>query len=133
MPDFTTLWAEALPIPYHAVMALAALALGVVQLIAVKGTRAHRFMGYIWAVLMLGTSLTAVFIHEIRLWGLYSPIHLLIPVTLASLYLGIRAARQGDMRRHRSIMRSLFLLALVVTGGFTLLPGRAMHAVLFGG
>jgi uncharacterized membrane protein len=30
------------------------------------------------------------------------------------------------------MMKLLYILALVVTGLFTLLPGRAMNAVLFG-
>jgi len=30
-------------------------------------------------------------------------------------------------------MWSLYTLALIVTGGFTLSPGRRMHAVIFGG
>ncbi len=30
-------------------------------------------------------------------------------------------------------MRSLYIFALILTGAFTLLPGRAMHAVVFGG
>ena len=33
---------------------------------------------------------------------------------------------------HRRIMVSLFTGALVIAGLFTLLPGRIMHAVLFG-
>ncbi|MBO9448835.1 DUF2306 domain-containing protein [Tropicibacter sp. R16_0] len=113
-------------------MAIGALFLGAVQFALPKGNVLHRLTGYVWVALMAGTALTAVFIHEIRVWGNYSPIHLLIPVTLVSLYLAIKAARQGDIRRHQTIMMSLFALALVVTGLFTLLPGRAMNAVLFG-
>jgi uncharacterized membrane protein len=37
------------PIPLHALAAIAAFILGVVQLIAPKGTLPHRTLGWIWA------------------------------------------------------------------------------------
>jgi uncharacterized membrane protein len=37
------------------------------------------------------------------------------------------------VRAHRSAMLGLFLGALVIAGLFTLVPGRIMHAVVFGG
>ncbi len=132
-PDFSRLWAEPFPVPHHAALALAALGLGSLQLLMPKGTFSHRLAGYVWCVLMAGTALTAAFIYGIRIWGIFSPVHLLIPIVLISLWIGIRAARRGDIQRHRRSMSYLFFLALVVTGLFTLLPGRVMHAVLFGG
>jgi len=36
------------------------------------------------------------------------------------------------VRRHRNIMVTLFIGALVIAGAFTLLPGRIMHAVMLG-
>lgn len=133
MLDFSPLWAATFPIPPHTVMALLALALGIVQLIAPKGTRAHRGLGYLWVGLMVGTAVSALFIHEIRTWGKFSPIHLLVIVVLVGLWVGIGAARRGNIRRHRIVMQSLFFAALVTAGLFTLLPGRIMHQVLFGG
>ena len=112
--------------------ALAALGLGAAQLLSPKGTTLHRALGYLWVTLMAGVALSSFFIHEIRLVGLFSPIHLLSIFTLFSLGWAIYAARQGDVVRHRIIMLSLFFFALVVTGAFTLLPGRIMNAVLFG-
>jgi len=133
MFDIGRLWAETVPIPFHALMALGALLIGIFQLILPKGTGRHRIFGWIWVLLMLGVAITAAFIHEIRLWGAFSPIHILIPVVIYGLFTGIRAARRGDVKSHRSTMVSMFWLALVVTGAFTLLPGRAMHTVVFGG
>ena len=46
--------------------------------------------------------------------------------------LAVLAARQGPVASHRRAMTWLFLLALVVTGLFTLWPGRIMHQVVFG-
>ena len=61
--------------------------------------------------------------------GAFSPIHLLSIWTLFSL---VMAARQGNIRLHKIWMLLLYILALKVTGVFTLLPGRVMHGVLFG-
>jgi len=130
--DFSILWAQATPIPLHAMAALLAFALGVAQMVAPKGTPLHRRLGWIWVGLMVVVSVTGMFIHVIGLWGAYSPIHLLIPITLISLVLAIRAARRGNIRQHKAIMISLFAFALVLAGLFTLAPGRALNQVLFG-
>lgn len=130
---FSYLWSQEFPIPPHALAALAALILGAVQLVSAKGTRKHRIFGYLWVLLMAGVAISAVFIHTIKAWGEFSPIHLLIPIVLISLWSGIQAARRGHIRRHQKIMRSLYFFALVVAGLFTLLPGRAMYHVIFGG
>jgi uncharacterized membrane protein len=119
-------------IQVHAFAALAAFALGAVQLAAPKGTIPHRLFGWLWAVLMLVVVLSSFFIHEIRLWGAWSPIHLLSVFTLVTLPLAVFAARRHDVQRHRRAMGALFAGALVVAGVFTLLPGRIMHTVVFG-
>ena len=64
-------------IQLHAVAAMAAFGLGLVQFAAPKGTIPHRTVGWIWVVLMTIVGVSAFFIHEIRLWGPWSPIHLL--------------------------------------------------------
>jgi uncharacterized membrane protein len=116
----------------HAFAAMAAFALGLVQFAAPKGTLPHRTLGWIWVALMLAVSVSAFFIHEIRLWGPWSPIHLLAIFTLVMLPIAVMQARRHAVARHRWTMVSIFLGALVIAGLFTLLPGRIMHAVAFG-
>ena len=118
-------------IQIHAFVALAAFALGAVQLAAPKGTIPHRLFGWLWAALMLAVVLSSFFIHTIRLWEPFSPIHLLSLFTLAILPLAVWWARQHNVR-HRRAMVSLFVGALLIAGIFTFLPGRIMHAVVFG-
>ena len=48
------------------------------------------------------------------------------------LPLAVRKAHTHQVAAHRRIMIYLFLGALVVAGLFTLVPGRIMHAVIFG-
>ena len=76
---------------------------------------------------------TAFFIHQLRIWGPWSPIHLLAVFTLVMLPIAVWRAHRHDVKRHRRAMLALFFGALVIAGVFTLLPGRIMHAVLFGG
>ncbi len=122
-----------LPIQVHAWAALAAFALGIVQLAGVKGTTRHRALGYTWAALMLMVAVSSFWIHEIRLWGPWSPIHVLSIFTLVMLPVGIWRAHRHLVQSHRSTMIGLFAGALVIAGLFTLVPGRIMHKVVFGG
>ena len=119
-------------IPLHAFAAMAAFVLGIVQFAAPKGTLPHRTIGWIWVLLMLMVAASSFWIHAIRLWGPWSPIHLLSIFTLVMLPLGVWAAHHHRVDHHRNIMIGLFSGALVIAGLFTLLPGRIMHAVVFG-
>lgn len=116
----------------HAVAALGALALGTVQMLMPKGGERHRAMGYVWAVLMMTVALSSLFIHQTRMWGPFSPIHILSIVTIIGVPSAILAARRGNFKRHRSGMMQLYWLALITAGAFTLMPGRIMHRVIFG-
>jgi len=100
----------------HAFAAMAAFALGVVQLSAPKGTIPHRTVGWVWVVLMLAVSVSAFWIHTIRLWGPWSPIHLLAIFTLIMLPVAVLHARRHRVRQHRIAMLSLFFGALVTPG-----------------
>jgi uncharacterized membrane protein len=122
-----------LAIQLHAYAALAAFALGVMQLVRAKGTGSHRTLGYIWVGLMLIVALSSFWIHDLRVWGPWSPIHLLSILTLAMLPYGIVMARSGILVGHKLTMLGLFAGALVIAGVFTLAPGRIMYRVVFGG
>jgi uncharacterized membrane protein len=119
-------------IQLHAFAAMAAFALGLVQLTAPKGTLGHRTLGWLWVSLMVLVSGSAFFIHTIRLWGPWSPIHLLAIFTLLMLPVAVLQARRHRVGPHRVAMISIFTGALVIAGLFTLLPGRIMNAVVFG-
>jgi uncharacterized membrane protein len=119
-------------IPVHAFVAMAAFALGLVQFAAPKGTLPHRTIGWIWVGLMAVVAASSFWIHEIRLLGPWSPIHLLSIFTLIMLPIAVWRARRHRIADHRRIMTMTFVGALVIAGLFTLLPGRIMHAVVFG-
>lgn len=131
--SFDPLFAAPSPIPLHALLAIAALAVGALQLLAAKGTARHRALGYLWIAMMAGVAISGFFIHTIRWIGPFSPIHALSALTLWTLVTAIAAALRGNIPLHAKAMRALFFQALILAGAFTLLPGRIMHAVLFGG
>jgi len=119
-------------IPVHALAARAAFALGLVQFAAPKGTLPHRTLGWVWVGLMAMVTISSFWIHQIRLLGPWSPIHLLSIFTLIIVPLGVWRAHHHDVGSHRRIMIFTFAGALVIAGLFTLVPGRIMHSVVFG-
>jgi uncharacterized membrane protein len=128
----TPLLSASTAIQFHAFAAMTAFGLGVVQLAAPKGTLPHRTIGWIWVALMIVVSVSAFFIHQIRLWGPWSPIHLLAIFTLFVLPIAVWHAHRHEVLKHRNRMVALFVGALVIAGVFTFLPGRIMHAVVLG-
>jgi len=124
---------DAVPqIPIHAFAAMTAFVLGVVQFAAPKGTLPHRTIGWIWVCLMAAVAVSSFWIHQIRLFGPWSPIHLLSIFVLIMLPLAVWRAHTHQVAEHRRAMISIFSGALVIAGLLTLLPGRIMHAVVFG-
>ena len=123
---------ESQPIPLHAIVAMIAIILGGIQFYMKKGGATHKLLGRVWVGLMLIVSFSSFFIHEIKLWGAYSPIHLVSLWTIFSVGLAIYFVRVGKIKRHKQAMLALYVFALIITGFFTLLPGRTMNQVVFG-
>lgn len=126
------LLAAPLQVQIHATAAIAAMVLGAIVLLLRKGTPLHKALGRLYVGLMLVVATSALFINEIRLVGPFSPIHLFVVVTYGGLAVAIWRIRRGDVVGHRAAMVTLYFGALLLTGAFTLLPGRRMHDVLFG-
>lgn len=121
-----------LAIRIHAFSALAALALGTVQLAAPKGTLPHRALGGIWAALMLSVAISSFWIHGMRWIGPFGPIHLLSLFVLWALPMALWRAHRHEATLHAKGMTGLFYGGLVLAGLFTLWPGRVMNQVVFG-
>ena len=122
----------------HTTFALSALALGPAALWTRLGAttrpRWHRAAGYAWVTCMLGAALSALFIRSQLAWSLWGmgPIHLLIALTVFALAKAFVYLHQGNVQGHRKTMQSLYLYACVVTGLFTLLPGRLLGQQVWG-
>ncbi|WP_332686920.1 DUF2306 domain-containing protein [Devosia sp.] len=119
-------------IQMHAYSAMLAFMLGAYVLFLPKGDSTHKRLGRVWATLMVIVATTSFFIWESRVFGPFSPIHLLSVSALVLLGLAIRAARMRNIKAHLRIMQSTYLGALVIAGWFTFMPGRIMNEVVFG-
>lgn len=127
-------------IQVHAFTAIAAFILGLVQLLAPKGTLPHKAIGVIWVVLMLVIAISSIFLtpsvygYDLPLTRWFSWIHIFTVITLYWVALGVaRLLRGGEnFKRHGAAFRIIFLGGLVGAGAFTFLPGRIMYQVIFG-
>lgn len=125
-------------ISIHMTAALGALVLGPLALWARKARtqrpRLHRWAGYAWVVLMAVAAASALFIRDFRLPNIagYTPIHLLVPVTLGGLVMAFVALARGRIAVHRQTMQNLYWQACVGAGVFTLLPGRYLGQLVWG-
>jgi uncharacterized membrane protein len=81
---------------------------------------------------MFAVAISSFWIHEIRLVGPFSPIHLLSIFAPVMLVFAVLHARRHNVSAHKKAMTSIFFGALVIAGAFTLVPGRIMHTVVFG-
>jgi uncharacterized membrane protein len=124
-------------IAVHMSAAITALVIGPVVLWARLGQRIrpwlHRALGYAWTTLMLIAAISAIFIRDFNLPNIagYTPIHVLIPVTLMSLFFAFRALARREFEAHRKTMQYLYISACVVAGAFTLLPSRYLGQLIW--
>jgi len=124
-------------IAIHMSAAIAALVIGPVVLWARLGKHIrpwlHRALGYAWTTLMLVAAISAIFIRDFNLLNIagYTPIHVLIPVTVVSLFFAFRSLARREFEAHRQTMQYLYISACVVAGAFTLLPSRYLGQLIW--
>jgi uncharacterized membrane protein len=128
----------------HATLAVLAVPLGLYIFLTRKGTQQHRMLGQIWVIFLILVSLTAIFItspmtEKLINPNLFSWIHLFIPFTLGLLLYSIwniKKYKRTKIERykysHMYSMIGVYVGALLITGTFTLMPGRFFHHILFG-
>jgi uncharacterized membrane protein len=133
MFDLTPLLEADLAIRIHAFAALEALLLTPIALFRKKRDRLHKVVGYVWVTNMLVTAISSFWIMENQLIGPFSPIHALSVLVLFNMFNAIRQIRRGNIRAHQGIMKGTALWGLGIAGLITLVPGRIMNEVVFGG
>lgn len=114
----------------HMSCAFAALGIGTALMVGVKGTAAHRTLGYAWSACMLVTAVSSFWIRTDH--GSLSFIHFLSGWTTIAVPLGIAFVRRRQVRRHARMMTAVFVGGLLIAGLLTFLPGRLMFALFFG-
>jgi uncharacterized membrane protein len=119
-------------IQIHAFAAIGAIVLGIIQIAAPKGTLLHRTLGWCFVTLMMVLVGSSFFVHQLRTWGLWSPIHLISISTLVSVPMAVIYARRHNVAVHRTMMLSLYFGGLLFAMVLTLLPNRIFHIIIFG-
>ena len=120
-------------IQIHVAAAAATVVLTIAIFSLARGSRMHRILGWAWVGAMAVVAVSSFGIYTIRVIGPFSPIHLLSAGVMIGLVSGVRAARSQRVQDHRKTMLGMVWGGLIIAGGFTFLPGRIMHATLFGG
>jgi len=125
-----------LAVQIHVATVVPAALIGTWQIfVSTKGAPLHRALGYLYLTLMSFTALSTLWVHQLMPHGPFfgfSPIHLLIPLTLFGVAGALRGAWTHNIAMHKRSMIGLYFGAILVAGGLTFLPGRIMHAVVFG-
>ncbi len=129
-PSLARLLAAEPIIQVHVTAAIATFCIGLVLMLAPKGFRLHRMLGWSWVVTMSITAISSFFITGI-MGSTYSPIHALSAYTMLGLPFGIAAVRRRNITKHRKDMTGMFVGAMVIAGLFSFLPGRLMWSLVF--
>lgn len=111
----------------HTAVALAAFFVGLIMFARRKGDQKHRWIGRSWVLLLALTAISSFFI---KTSGQFSWIHIISIGTLFFLIRAVYDARNGQIKRHKRTMISLFFGSLVIAGLFTLMPGRLLNQLL---
>jgi uncharacterized membrane protein len=130
-PTLSLIGQQSLVIQIHLLAAVAAFAVGAIQIFGPKGTSLHRILGWSWVIFMMTVAISSLWIKIIN-HGQFSFIHLFSVVTLISAPMLVYAARKHNVKRHSGIAVRLYAGALLGAGLFTFFPGRLMWQMFFG-
>jgi len=111
----------------HISAAIWALITGTCQLIAPKGTKPHKLIGWSWMIAMVIASLSSFGLHGFpAILGPFSIIHFLSFWVLVCVAASIYFARTGNINSHKRFSKGAFF-GLVGAGIGTLAPGRLIN------
>jgi uncharacterized membrane protein len=112
----------------HILAVIPSLVLGAVNLSLKKGTLLHKRIGKIWAVLMLITAMSSLFIMPT---GSLTWLHLFSILVIISVPVAVFAIHKGNTKVHVHCMRGAYL-GTVISAFFAIVsPGRLLYGVFF--
>jgi uncharacterized membrane protein len=130
-PDLALIAAASPAVHLHLLGVAIAIGVGLTLWAGVKGSRAHRVLGWTWVLAMTGVAVSSFFIRIVN-HGRFSFIHLLGVGTLFALPMAVAAARRHQVRLHARTMTGIFTGGLILAGLFAFTPGRLMWRMVFG-
>lgn len=119
----------------HLTTVLPAFAVGTYLIFARKGSPTHRLLGKLFIAFIMVTAIISLFMPAQvgpKFLGHFGFIHLLSLNVIYSAPTAYLAARQGNIKKHKTYMMGLYVFGLVVAGTFALMPGRLLHGWIFG-
>ncbi len=119
----------------HLATVLPAFIIGTILLLIKKGTTFHKVSGRLYMILMLITAVVTLFMPAhvgVRFFKHFGWIHLFSFLTIYTVPTAYTAIKKGNVKAHKRKMILLYVGAILIAGGFTLMPGRYLHDVLFG-
>ena len=119
----------------HLITVIPCILIGGYLLLAYKGTPIHKLLGKIYMSLMLSTAIITIFLPANvgpQLLDYFGWIHLFTVLTLWTVPTAYIAIRKRNIKAHKRKMILLYVGAILIAGGFTLVPGRYLHGVIFG-
>ncbi len=119
----------------HLATVLPAFLIGTILLLIKKGTTFHKVSGRIYMILMLITAIVTLFMPAhvgAKVFNHFGWIHLFSFLTIYTVPTAYTAIKKGNVKAHKRKMILLYVGAILIAGGFTLMPGRYIHDVLFG-
>lgn len=108
--------------------------IGTTLLLIKKGTTIHKTFGRVYMVLMLFTAIVTMFMPAAvgpQFLGHFGWIHSFSVLTLYTVPTAYLAIKKGNVQAHKTKMILLYFGAIIIAGGFTLVPGRYLHELLF--
>jgi uncharacterized membrane protein len=114
---------------FHTVAILTLVATGWGMLALPKGDRRHKALGWIWVIGMGVMGLSSLAVPHGDSWV---AAYVGGGSALVLLAYGVFAVKRRKLRNHGRTM-AMLMIALVLMTLLSLLPGRLMHAVFFGG
>lgn len=119
----------------HLITVVPCIFLGAYLLFFRKGNALHKMLGKIYMSLMMFTAIVSLFLPALvgpQFLQHFGWIHLFSLLTLYSIPTALIAVKKGQIKKHKIKMVLLYIGAIMIAGGFTLVPGRHLHEVFFG-
>ena len=112
----------------HLLAVIPAIFLGAINLLIEKGTLLHKRIGKVWAVLMLITAISSLFIMPT---GSFTWLHLFSILVIVYVPVGVSSIRKGHTRRHFGCMFGAYIGTVISAYFAVVTPGRFLYGVLF--
>jgi uncharacterized membrane protein len=129
-PELSRIAAAPPAVQVHLAGIAVAILVGLVLMIGVKGSGAHRILGWTWVLAMMTGAVSSLFIRMLN-HGAFSYIHLISGWTIIALPMAVAAARSHRVKLHARLMTGLFTGGLVFAGLLAFIPGRLMWQLFF--